>query len=72
MEKPSLSSSQMEEGGEKTSFNPCHEEGIQTSLLSVECVMGGKHNWHTGFQAINHCERGEWAAQSMTANTQLS
>ena len=57
MEMPSLSSSQMEGDGEKRSVNPCHEEGIQTSLLSVKRRMGGKHDRHTGFQAMNHCER---------------
>jgi len=39
MEVSSFSPSQVEGGGEKTNFNPCHEEGIQTSLLFVVCIL---------------------------------
>lgn len=35
MEMLSLFSAQMEGSGVKTSFIPCHEEGIQTSLLPL-------------------------------------
>lgn len=39
LEMPSLPSSQMEGCGKKTSFNPCHEEGIQKNLLSLEYML---------------------------------
>lgn len=39
MEMPSLPSSQIEGCGKKTSFTLCHEEDIQTNLLSLEYML---------------------------------